>query len=1270
MANSNNVSTIRLGAMNVRGLSSSASKRRDVFNWLRGKNIDIALLSEVHSENDSVGRWIAEWGYKGFFSSFNSSSRGVCILFNNTFEFTIHQEYADKEGRYLILDLTLQGVRMSLVALYGPNADTPTFFENLFEKLLNIDNSTCIITGDWNVALDYKIDCKNYQAKNNPQAQNLVNDKLNSLGFLDIWRLRNPGKKSFTWFGPNRKMSRLDYFLISEDLIDNVTDAEIIPGYRTDHSLITLDLCLFKNTKGKGFWKFNNSLLHDKTYVNLVKQCIQETVDQYRTDSALNEFDPKTVPFSVSDSLFFDTLKLMIRGKTIPYCAKKKRERIQTELDLESSIRIAEEKYQNVQSTENFNKLQRAKDDLKVLREEAIEGLMVRSKAKWQREGEKCTKYFCSLEKRNYVEKTMSKLKLDEDGKFTTDTTVILKEQQKFYKELYRSRSCKILEEHSKLFFDDENPFINKFTEEESMDMEGVISKQECLKAVKSMKNNKSPGTDGFTAEFYKFFWVNLGDFLVRSYNDSFYEGKLSISRRQSIITCIPKPGKPRDVLKNWRPISLLNLDYKILSTILANRVKKHLKVIISDSQKGYVKGRYIGECTRTILDLINETDEKNIPGLLLLLDFEKAFDSIEWNFIERSLSFFGFGNDFIKWFNVLYNEASSCVINNGHFSSFFNVARGVRQGDPLSPYLFIIALECLSAAFKNDKEVNGIKINESEYLLEQYADDTTLFLDGSEGSLRRSLQILVLFEACSGLRSNWDKCEAIWIGSLAGRQETINVEKPLFWNSSGKFKALGITMSVLDRDVGQNNYEESLNKVEAVLNAWRWRGLTIIGRATVIKSLALPKLVHLFMILPNPTEDFIKRLEKIFFRFLWDRGKEKVKREILYLRNRDGGLKVPDIRYFSKALKFIWIKKLMDNRNASAWKIMFLDKVEKFGGNLIWNVNPGEMRKIARSLSNFWGDVLRAWSMLEFEEPNSAIEFLSQPIWYNPNINIHNRSTFIKELHLRGVTYVNDLFDGTGNIITLDMFKQRFGENFHFPIYHGITQAVPSNWKVAIRRHGTNLVQIQHQKHIISLQQLEKPTNFFYWAFLDSKTTPECKARIKWSEQLTIDENDWVTFYTSCFTLTKEAKLQAFQFKILHHILATNRVLFKMGISNTDRCCFCSFNRETTLHLLYECHIVKTYWLQLKEWLAKNFNLTMLINPEFIILGNSVGNRYVEHIKLFGKYYIYSCKLNNSHPSLPAFLPILEYKIKLDISAFGQPWPPNFCKKLPPHVV
>lgn len=182
------------------------------------------------------------------------------------------------------------------------------------------------------------------------------------------------------------------------------------------------------------------------------------------------------------------------------------------------------------------------------------------------------------------------------------------------------------------------------------------------------MKNNKSPGSDGFTVEFYKFFHKDLKVFVQRAINEGYKIGKLSTTQRQGIITCLPKGDKPREFLKNWRPITLLNVIYKIASSCIAERLKSVLSKLISNDQTGFISGRYIGENTRLIYDIMNFTEEINIPGLLLIIDFEKAFDTISWDFIQRVLQFFNFGESIRHWLKVFYNDISSAVNQSGFF--------------------------------------------------------------------------------------------------------------------------------------------------------------------------------------------------------------------------------------------------------------------------------------------------------------------------------------------------------------------------------------------------------------------------------------------------------------------------------------------------------------------------------------------------------------------------------------------------------------------------
>ena len=186
-------------------------------------------------------------------------------------------------------------------------------------------------------------------------------------------------------------------------------------------------------------------------------------------------------------------------------------------------------------------------------------------------------------------------------------------------------------------------------------------------------------------------------------------------NQKLGIINLIPKKEKDLRHLKNWRPVTLLNTDYKILAKALANRLHKIIGNLISTDQVGYIQKRYIGENIRLMFDLMSYTNENELDAILAQIDFEKAFDSIEWSFRYKTLKSFNFGEYFISWIKLLYSDIKSCVGNNGYFSKFFEISRSIRQGCPISALLFILVAEIIAIKIRSNTEIKGILINDIE---------------------------------------------------------------------------------------------------------------------------------------------------------------------------------------------------------------------------------------------------------------------------------------------------------------------------------------------------------------------------------------------------------------------------------------------------------------------------------------------------------------------------------------------------------------------------
>ncbi len=246
----------------------------------------------------------------------------------------------------------------------------------------------------------------------------------------------------------------------------------------------------------------------------------------------------------------------------------------------------------------------------------------------------------------------------------------------------------------------------------------------------------------------------NLSPFLLKVFEESFELEALPSTMTQGIITLIPKPNKDKECLENWRPITLLNNDYTILASVLTRRMKDVLNIIIDESQSGFMKKRHITNNIRLILDLLDYKDLVTNDSFLLFLDFYKAFDSLEHTFIFQALAKFGFGDYFCRAIRTLYRNNNSAIKLKFGTSPRFNLSRGVRQGCPISPYLFLLASQFLALQISSSN-LQGITIDDRQIIISQLADDTTLFLnDASQVPL--ALRLIESFSRASGLNIHY----------------------------------------------------------------------------------------------------------------------------------------------------------------------------------------------------------------------------------------------------------------------------------------------------------------------------------------------------------------------------------------------------------------------------------------------------------------------------------------------------------------------------------
>ena len=234
--------------------------------------------------------------------------------------------------------------------------------------------------------------------------------------------------------------------------------------------------------------------------------------------------------------------------------------------------------------------------------------------------------------------------------------------------------------------------------------------------ALKGMSLEKSPGEDGLTVEFYRLFWNDIKQLVYNSVQFSFNSGRMSLSQCWGIVKLLPKPGRNAQIVSNWRPITLLNVDYKLVTKCLSLRLSLVLPDLISHDQRGFVKGCYIGNNIMDLYACIKEAQMyPNEASAAILLHIEKAFDSVSLTFLHDVLEAFDFPDYFRSWIQILYLNKEIRIVNNGHASEVIKPTNGVAQGCGLSPMLYILVMEILSLSIKNNESIKGICVDNFE---------------------------------------------------------------------------------------------------------------------------------------------------------------------------------------------------------------------------------------------------------------------------------------------------------------------------------------------------------------------------------------------------------------------------------------------------------------------------------------------------------------------------------------------------------------------------
>ncbi len=800
---------LRVASWNVRSLLE-ATRKAQVFSILRYLRADIAIVQETWQKEGSA---LDLFGWYGSGSGTPLPSAepraGVAILCRKWVE-RLQPSFRELvPGRALEVVLKPSETdTLRLVGYYGPSANTRSGDkEAILKAVFEAHTDSTYYFGDWNALTE--IGCTTSES---PRLDPILTKWVKEKGLVDPWRHVHPEKSGFTTVTKTQNgttLSRLDRLYLPHSALGTVNSMRVKPFPGFDHMPLIVDLDTARDDH-RTTWKMNTSVLEDARLQARVKASLAEARETWPFMLRCPKVTVRDLWSALKDDL---TRDIRIHCSNITRI-RKKHEQIE-QRSLERALDLSK-------GTEDEATAGKALlEELSAEEERRAQGATVRSRQAFFEKGERATKLFLSLEK---ARATVDKIPIGETSGLTEKDVV------EFYSTLWREGHVDMeqLQELSSL--------IEPISVERAEQIDQPPLTSEIEHVVNTCKKGKSPGPDGIPAEFYRTFCKEISPLLTALYTEVLQTGEFPSGFTNSHIRLIHKKG-PKDDLGNWRPISLMNSDYKIMAAWLKTRIERHVPDLVGTEQIGFIKDRSMFDHIWTVQAILEGGRRKVFNGGLYLVDQEKAYDRVSHEALRHVLEKSGFPNKVTTLIDCLHKSASSRVIVNGRLTDEFPRTRGVFQGCPLAPLLYNMVASLLRNGIK--KHVQGIAIADKKVQIMQYADDTIILLRDGEDAAQMQ-KVLDSYARATGGKVNLAKSRGFQIGNFSE-----NVTDIVWYQmTERRFTYLGIEFGSSEEEE-PTKYDKIEEKTKTLFSRWQPRGLSTQGKVTVVNHLVMPTVLH-----------------------------------------------------------------------------------------------------------------------------------------------------------------------------------------------------------------------------------------------------------------------------------------------------------------------------------------------------------------------------------------------------------------------------------------